>query len=224
MKTQTLNLRRALVLCSSFSLISCGSDAEESSAKAQEARVGPSLEERVEELERIVQDQSQIIESSRRLLERLGVDDNGDLIVSGANLRVVNGEDSQESVNGKGNLIVGYQSAPAGSHNLLLGQGNRADSFGGIVGGTHNRLMAPYASILTGLGNSAFADRAVILTGDSISVGEGNGSVAVTSGVGLKLEGQLFWHKTVIGMGQAGFAAQPWQGNAGLVITDDYRP
>jgi hypothetical protein len=80
--------------------------------------------------------------------------------LSGVNLQVINGSGVETTVNGTGNLILGYDEKPGaqtGSHNLLLGgSGNSYTSYGGIVGGASNdTISGPYASILGGAGNTA---------------------------------------------------------------------
>lgn len=224
MRTVPRNLFRMCSFCIVCVALACGTDDESVPLRQQQHATGASVEERIRALEDLVAKQNEVIEASRKLFEHLAVNEDGDIELSGANLRVVNGNGFQESTNGKGNIIVGYQEPPSGSHNLVVGQGNQADSYGSIVGGTHNQATAPYASVLTGLGNVAHAERSIILTGSSISVGKSNRSSSVTSGLNLNLEEPRFAHKTVIGMAQSAFAAQPWQGNAGLVLTEDYRP
>src|SRR5262245_30608593 len=73
-----------------------------------------------------------------------------EVVISGANLRIVNGLGSTETTNGLGNLIVGYnearQSQPGcpgstapfctdtrtGSHNVVVGSRQNFSSFGGL--------------------------------------------------------------------------------------------
>jgi len=80
--------------------------------------------------------------------------------ISGANLQVINGSGLETTINGTGNLVLGYDPSPGtqtGSHNLLLGgTSNSYTSYGGIVGGSfNNKISGPYASILNGAGNTA---------------------------------------------------------------------
>jgi hypothetical protein len=77
---------------------------------------------------------------------------------SGVNAQVVNGEGTTESVNGKGNLVIGYDESPGtqtGSHNLILGGIQSFSSVGGIVAGLANTITEPYASVTGGFGNIA---------------------------------------------------------------------
>jgi hypothetical protein len=84
--------------------------------------------------------------------------------LSAVNLQVINGSGSETTVNGTGNLILGYDEAPGaqtGSHNLILGTTGQADtSYGGILGGYANTISGPYTSVLGGGHGSAsaFAD------------------------------------------------------------------
>jgi hypothetical protein len=65
-----------------------------------------------------------------------------EVVISGANLRIVNGLGSTETTNGLGNLIVGYNElrnipdfpdVRTGSHNVVVGELNNFSSFGGLV-------------------------------------------------------------------------------------------
>jgi hypothetical protein len=55
---------------------------------------------------------------------------------------VIDGTGSETTINGTGNLILGYDETPGtqtGSHDLLLGgTGDSYTSYGGIVGGFNN--------------------------------------------------------------------------------------
>jgi hypothetical protein len=67
-------------------------------------------------------------------------------------------------LNGKGNLIVGYNltrvgfggtDLRTGSHNLIVGDRQNFSSFGGLVAGTINTITGPYASVSGGDSNTA---------------------------------------------------------------------
>jgi hypothetical protein len=66
---------------------------------------------------------------------------------------------------------MGYDQSPGtqtGSHNLLLGgSGNSYTSYGGIVGGSSNKISGAYASILGGVANTASGYASTINSGDS---------------------------------------------------------
>jgi hypothetical protein len=75
------------------------------------------------------------------------------LRITGANLQILSGSGSTEgTVNGLGNLILGYGENPhgfsqAGSHNLVLGDNQEFTSYGGLVAGQYNHAKAPFADI-----------------------------------------------------------------------------
>src|SRR5215471_7311178 len=68
-----------------------------------------------------------------------------EVVITGANLRIVNGLGATETTNGLGNLIVGYNEergdgtdTRTGSHNVVVGRAQNFSSFGGLVVGEHN--------------------------------------------------------------------------------------
>lgn len=104
--------------------------------------------------------------------------------ISGANLQIVNGLNETSTVNGTGNLIVGYNENKAagatcsmgnsdnkadcegnngvwavnhrnGSHNMISGHGNNYSRYGGVVGGQRNTVNGVYAAVLSGRDNVA---------------------------------------------------------------------
>lgn len=103
-------------------------------------------------------------------LSRAKVDGHETLVISKENVQIVNGTGSETTTNGLGNLILGYndngQSEQRnGSHNLVLGDDNGYNSYGGIVGGTLNDIYGPYASVIGGTGNGASGAEAVVVSG-----------------------------------------------------------
>src|SRR5262249_39933384 len=102
-----------------------------------------------------------------------------EVVITGANLRIVNGlgrtscSDEQDNPipncpNGLGNLIVGYNEPRdpiivgilgpdnrTGSHNVVVGQGNNFSRFGGIVIGLNNDISGDFASVSGGDRNTA---------------------------------------------------------------------
>jgi len=99
------------------------------------------------------------------------------LRISGANLQVVNGLGLTESLNGLGNLIVGYNELgnPAGddrtgSHNLIVGLAQNHSSYGGQAIGSRHAITGPFASVSGGQLNTA--------SGFSSSITGGYGSRA----------------------------------------------
>jgi hypothetical protein len=90
----------------------------------------------------------------------LQVTPGGDLVVSGANLYVQSGAGStQAPVNGKGNLIIGYDEtnndAKTGSHNLVVGPYHTYSSYGGLVAGFNNEISGRLATVSGGADNRA---------------------------------------------------------------------
>ena len=62
-----------------------------------------------------------------------------EVTITGANLRIVNGLGATDTINGLGNLIVGYneprgagEDRRTGSHNVIVGEENNFISFGGV--------------------------------------------------------------------------------------------
>lgn len=117
---------------------------------------------------------------------------------SGVNVQIINGEGATATVNGEGNLVIGYNEhgegvEQTGSHDLILGENQVFTSFGGIVagldnaitghfasvtGGTTNEASGPWASVTGGYGNIANA------TGSSVNGGRSNTASNMDSWVG----------------------------------------
>ena len=80
---------------------------------------------------------------------------------SAVNVQVVSGSGSTSgTLNGKGNLIVGYAEDPegysqSGSNDLIVGSQNGWASYGQIVAGSENQALSPYASVTGGSENTA---------------------------------------------------------------------
>jgi len=112
------------------------------------AQVGATLEQRVEQLE-------------YKLAHVTSGPD--DITISGANLQIVNGLGATNTVNGLGNLIVGYQeqrlppspNIRTGSHNVIVGRQHNYSSFGGLVVAQFNEISGPWASVTGGTRNTA---------------------------------------------------------------------
>jgi hypothetical protein len=124
-----------------------------------------------------------------------------EVVITGANLRIVNGLRSTATANGLGNLLVGYNEPRddgdhehTGSHNVVVGQGHNFSSFGGLVVGRQNAIHGAFASVSGGFDNTASGDSASVSGGifnrakgpnTSISGGFDNtasGNAAVVSG------------------------------------------
>jgi hypothetical protein len=123
-----------------------------------------------------------------------------ELVITGANLRIVNGTGGTETTNGTGNLIVGYneprefeEDSRTGSHNIVVGEWQNFSSFGGLVVGVMSEISAEWASVTGGIGNTASGFGASISGGvrnvasggaSSISGGLTNTAVGGTSSIG----------------------------------------
>lgn len=99
----------------------------------------------------------------------LSVDADDDLVVEGANLKIVNGEGNTYDENGEGNLIVGYNTnagshTRTGSHNLVIGDNNEYTSYSGIVFGTSN-VSSASNSLVGGYANEVAAPHSAIVSG-----------------------------------------------------------
>jgi hypothetical protein len=85
-----------------------------------------------------------------------------EVVITGANLRLLNGLGSTETTNGLGNLIVGYneprdgeETRRTGSHNVVVGTQHQFSSVGGLVVGLHNEIRGAFAAVSGGVRNTA---------------------------------------------------------------------
>ncbi len=125
-----------------------------------------------------------------------GVSRNGKtLFLEGMNLQIVNGLGTTNgnpddptgnlgTVNGLGNIIVGYNEAnqvsdKSGSHNVVIGHGHNYSSFGGLVTGKNNNIFGAYSNVSGGSSNTASGFQASISGGSSNTA---SGSQASISG------------------------------------------
>lgn len=141
--------------------------------------------------------------SGHRILDLVSDPNNDNVMTarfSGVNVQVVNGLGSTNTINGVGNLIVGYDEPrdsgdffcsigpfntqadceahsgtwelndKGGSHNLVVGRANAYAGVGGVVFGDHNAINSSYAVVTAGLYN--------IASGVDASVSGGNGNRA----------------------------------------------
>jgi len=114
-----------------------------------------------------------------------------EVMITGANLRIVNGMDNTATANGVGNLIVGYNELRrgdpdcaqiatdiggsdsrftcddrrTGSHNVVVGRGHNFTHFGGLVVGLYNEIGADWASVSGGDANTASGIRSSVSGG-----------------------------------------------------------
>ena len=124
-----------------------------------------------------------------------------EVVITGANLRIVNGLRATATANGLGNLLVGYNeprkeggNERTGSHNVVVGMGHNFSSFGGLVAGRQNEIAEAFASVSGGFDNTASGASAAVsggifnrASGPSASVSGGfdntaQGNAAAVSG------------------------------------------
>jgi hypothetical protein len=68
---------------------------------------------------------------------------------SGVNVQIVDGSGFTSTVNGTGNLILGYDETPGaqtGSHDLISGEDQTSTGYGNLVGGYGNNVTGDYAT------------------------------------------------------------------------------
>lgn len=145
---------------------------------AQDAGVSPAVLARLDALEADNIALRSAVATLESKTSAMSVVDAGATVrFSGVNVQVVDGSgDTGGVVNGRGNLIVGYNEdastaeVRSGSHNLVVGDDNDYTSFGGVVFGSSNNITGEYATVTGGSVNTA--------SGQSSSVSGGNENVA----------------------------------------------
>jgi hypothetical protein len=113
-----------------------------------------------------------------------GIDKKPTIQFSGTNVQIINGEGKTATINGEGNLIIGYDENSAkreqtGSHDLILGEDQGSTSYGAILAGANNSVTKPFGSVTGG------ADNTVSALGASVGGGTENkasGEFASVSG------------------------------------------
>jgi hypothetical protein len=107
-----------------------------------------------------------------------------EVVITGANLRIVNGLGLTKTTNGLGNLIVGYNESRiggdnrTGSHNVVVGRLNNFSSFGGLVVVEINEISGEFASISAGSQNTASGDHSSVSGGAANTASGGGSSVS----------------------------------------------
>jgi len=137
-----------------------------------------------------------------------------EVVIAGANLRIVNNLGATALTNGLGNLIVGYNEARlpgdgpdmrTGSHNVVVGERHNFTSYGGLVVGNFNEISGAGSAVI-GQANTASG------TGAAVTGGQNNtasGHAAAVSG------GQ---HNTAFG----DFSSVSGGNNRAAIGTDDW--
>jgi hypothetical protein len=119
------------------------------------------------------------------------------IIVSGANLCVVNGLGQTNSKNGLGNICIGYQelagpfvpdywilpNGRSGSHNLIVGEANQWTSFGSLVAGALNVVSGEDASTIGGEFSVAGATASVVIGGTFNQIQPSSGGSVIINGI-----------------------------------------
>jgi hypothetical protein len=113
-----------------------------------------------------------------------------ELLITGANLRLLNGLGSTDTTNGLGNLIVGYnepregeENIRTGSHNVVVGKQHQFSSFGGLVVGLQNEIRGAFAAVSGGVRNTAAGEHAAISGGRDVRQEAKEGWAAGSLGV-----------------------------------------
>jgi hypothetical protein len=98
-----------------------------------------------------------------------------EVVITGANLRLLNGLGFTDTTNGMGNLIVGYnepreggENRRTGSHNVVVGKQHNFSSFGGVVVGLQNEMSGAFAAVSGGMLNTAAGEHASISGGRAV--------------------------------------------------------
>lgn len=120
------------------------------------------------------------------LQQHLSVTD-GLVLIQGANLQVVSGSGQTDGeINGKGNVIVGYNedfaNVKSGSHNLVIGSYHNYSSFGGLVAGYENSIWGEFCTVTGGAFNTA-RDISCAILGGKYNLAEGN-MTTIAGGLG----------------------------------------
>jgi hypothetical protein len=124
-----------------------------------------------------------------------------EVVITGANLRIVNGLGTTYTTNGLGNLIVGYNEERGdssdnrtGSHNVVVGIRHNFSGYGGLAVGDLHDISGAFAAVSGGVENTASGPGSSVSGGyrnmahgfaSSVSGGEMNtarGARAVVSG------------------------------------------
>jgi hypothetical protein len=98
-----------------------------------------------------------------------GIDKKPTIQFSAANVQIINGEGKTSTINGEGNLIIGYDEGigtQTGSHDLILGIGQEYTSYGSILAGNDNKALAEGASVTGGTDNTASNTDASVTGGE----------------------------------------------------------
>lgn len=117
---------------------------------------GPDVTQLIMALQAQVNDLTARLTALETKLARVSVSGD-DIYITGANLHLRSGSGSTDGpVNGRGNLIIGYNEMRgtgdnrSGSHNLVLGSQHNYISYGGLVAGLRGGITAPFSTAILG--------------------------------------------------------------------------
>ena len=107
------------------------------------------------------------------LLASASIENGGkDFVFTGVNVHVRSGSGATSAtINGLGNLIVGYNEArgsgsdKSGSHNLVVGSRHNYTSYGGFVAGFQNTVSGISSSVSGGMSNTAAGNYSSVSVG-----------------------------------------------------------
>ena len=164
---------------------------EESVEASIASGAGPlgTLAGRIEALESAVADNTLAMASTSALAEKVAVNAAGDVVFSDTNVFIQNGTAATDTLNGKGNLIVGYATPEGdpergGSHNVIVGDGHSYAGHSGLAIGHSHRLTADHAVAVGGYGNQVGGDYGVTV-GGQYNVTNGMYGTVTGGGFGL---------------------------------------
>ncbi len=139
--------------------------------------------------------------------------------ISGLNVQIVDGSGhtfrTTDSVDGSGNLLVGYNEESwsdgwdrRGRHNITVGEGNSysTDTWGSLVTGYSNTIDGAYSAIISGTHNVVYADNSAIVSGWANEIHTG-----ATNALALGGGQNTCWEETaVVCGGRNNFARNPF--------------
>ena len=122
-----------------------------------------------------------------------------DVVFEDCNVHIRSGSGATDgAVNGKGNLVIGYNEGAngTGSHNIVVGLGHTYSSYGSFVTGLYNTVSGPYTSVSGGSSNKAIG------LADSVSGGSNNIASGESSSVSGGENNKAEAHESSIGGGK----------------------
>jgi hypothetical protein len=164
------------------------------------ANLDAATKQYVDALETRIADLESDMADLQTMLASVSTENGGqDFVFTGVNVHVRSGSGATYgTINGLGNLIVGYNEARAtgsdktGSHNLVVGRSHNYTSYSGLVAGYSNTVSGTYASVSGGNNNLASGNQSSVSGGylntasgdySSVSSGQNNESSGSRSSV-----------------------------------------